>query len=51
MDDEDEIKCFFVGNAIEDEHRLHGKMPRAGTVRCRHDDRYGAYDEGNEGAT
>ena len=50
MDDEDEIECLFVSNPIEDEHRLHGKMPRAGTVGRRDDNCYGAYDEGDEGA-
>ena len=50
VDDKDEIERHFVGHAIEDEHRLHGKVPGTGTVRRRDDNCYGAYDEGDEGA-
>ena len=32
MYDEDEVEGLGVGDAIEDEHRLDGKMPRAGTM-------------------
>ena len=45
MDNEDEIECFRVGNAIEDEHGLNGEMPRACTIRRRNDDCNGANHE------
>ena len=50
MYDEDKVESLGVGDAIEDEHRLDGEMPRPGTVRGGHDDGYGAYDERHEGA-
>ena len=49
MHDEDKVESLGVGDAIEDEHRLDGEMPRPGTVRGGHDDGYGAYDERHEG--
>ena len=49
MDDEDEVEGLGVGDAIEDEHRLDGEMPRAGTVGGGHDDSYRTNDERYEG--
>ena len=45
VDDEDEVERVLVGNTIEDEHGLDGKVPRTGTVGGGYDDGYGAYDE------
>ena len=50
MDDEYEVEGVGVCYAVEDEHRLHGEMPWAGTVRRWHDDGYGTYDERDHGA-
>ena len=30
--DKDEVECLLVLYAIEDEHRLHGKVPGTGTI-------------------
>ena len=49
MDDENEVEGVFVGDTIEDEHGLDGKVPGTGTVGGGHDDGYGADDEGYEG--
>ena len=48
--DEHEIQGVRVGHAVENEHSLHGKMPRAGPVGRGHDHGYAAHDERDEGA-
>ncbi len=48
MDDEDEVERIVFLYAIENEHGLHGEMPRASTVGCGHDNGYAANDEGDQ---
>ena len=49
MDDENEVESLLIGYAIENQHRLHGKVPGSGTVGCGYDDGDGAYDERHQG--
>jgi hypothetical protein len=49
MHDENEIERLLVSDPIEDEHRLDGKVPGAGTVRGRHDDCDAAHNEAYQG--
>ena len=51
VDDEDEVESMLVGDALKDEHGLDGEVPRAGTVRRRHNDCDRTDDECDEGAT
>ena len=43
--DEHEVEGVGFLHAIEDEHRLHGKVPGTGTVGRRHNHGDAAYDE------
>ena len=47
VDDEDKVERFCVGNAVENEHGLHGEVPGAGTVGSRYDDCNAADNEGH----
>ena len=51
MHDEHEVEGLIACYAIEDKHRLHGKMPGAGTIGCRYDDSHGPNDEGHQGTS
>ena len=46
MHDEHKPEGLFISHAIEDKHRLDGKMPGTSTIRCWHDDGKVGYDEG-----
>ena len=48
VDDEHEVEGVVGPHAVEDEHCLHGKMPRACPVGRRHDDGDAAHDEGDQ---
>ena len=48
MDDEDEVEGLLISYAIEDQHRLHSKMPGTGTIGRGHDDGNAAYNEGDK---
>ncbi len=50
MYDEYEIESLLVGNTIEDEHGLDGKMPGTGTIGGGDDDGDTSHDEGGESA-
>ena len=46
MHDEDKPKSLLIGNTIENEHGLDGKMPGTGTVGRRYDDGKVGHDKG-----
>ena len=48
MYDENEPERLLVGNAVEDEHRLDGEMPRTSTIGRWHDDGEVGYHKGNQ---
>jgi len=48
--DEHEIECIVRLDAVEDKHRLHGEMPRSGSVGGRDDDGDAAHDESYQSA-
>ena len=51
MDDEYKPEGLFVGDTIEDQHGLDGKVPRTGTVGGRYDDGEVGHDKRHEGTT
>ena len=51
MENQYEVECLVVLDTVEDEHRFHGEVPRAGTVRGGHDDGDGADDEDDHDGT
>ena len=51
MHDEHEVEGLIACYAIEDKHRLHSKMPGAGTIRSGHNNGHGAYDKGHQGTS
>ena len=48
--DEHEEEGVCRLDAVQDEHCLHGEMPRSGTVWRRHDDGDASHDEGHQSA-
>ena len=49
MDDEYKPEGLLVGDTIEDQHGLNGKMPRTGTVGGRYNDGEVGHDKRHEG--
>ena len=45
MHDKYEIEGLDIGHAVEDEHRLYGKVPRTRTIGRGNNDGYCAYNE------
>ena len=50
VDDEHEVERIVRLDAVEDEHSLHGKVPRSGSVRGRDDDSDTTHDKGYQSA-